>query len=89
MSLSEMSVCKLIVMAGALDDLEDGAFVGGVVVAELGCSQVLCNRSSGGPARSGPKSLYNVRKWKLFYSGQVVTVEKLGPNVDGGRGRTP
>ena len=79
----------LIVMAAALNDLEDGALVGGVVVAELGRPQVLRNRSSGSPARRGPESLYNVCEWKLFYSGQVVTVVKLGPYVDGGRGGTP
>eukprot|EP00959_Pyramimonas_sp_CCMP1952_P288356 6029856-Pyramimonas_sp.AAC.1 len=76
-------------MAAALDDLEDGALVRGVVVAELGRPQVLRDRRSGGPARRGPKSLDNPDKWNLIECGKMVKFEKLGPGVDGGSSRSP
>eukprot|EP00959_Pyramimonas_sp_CCMP1952_P000704 13705-Pyramimonas_sp.AAC.1 len=79
----------MIVMTAALDDLEDGALVGGVVVAELSRPQVLSDRSRGGPARRGPESLDNSDKRNLIESSLMVKFEKLGPGVDGGSGRAP
>ena len=79
----------MVVVAAAFNDLEDGALVGGVVIAELGCTQVLRDRGSGCPARRGPESLDNVCEWKLFFCCLAVAIEELGPDVDGGRGRAP
>ena len=72
MSLAQLTVSQMIVMAAALDDLEDGALVGGVVVAELGRPQALRDRSGGGPARRGPKSLGNSDEGNLIECSKMV-----------------